>query len=67
MNAISGERFVRAKEFYTRLGISRTTFYRLVTSGKIPKPIAVTDRIRAWTLSQMEAVMNTLLEGKGML
>lgn len=56
------ERHYSVAELCRDLGISRTTAWRLVRDGKLPKPVAVSERRRAWPES---AVVQYLADRAG--
>ena len=51
------DRFVRASEFYFRLGVSKAMFYKCVKLGRIPHPIKLSERCSVWPLSLVEDVL----------
>ena len=59
-----GDRFVRAAEFYYRLGISKAMFYRCVGLGTLPKPIKLSARSSVWPLSQVNDVLQKAASGE---
>ncbi len=62
-NVTTTQRLVRAREFYTRLGLSKTKFFSCVKSGSLPKPVHVTTRHIAWPIEQVDAVLGGILSG----
>lgn len=58
------ERFVSAREFYSRLGIGKTTFYKKIRDGKLPKPIRLTERKVVWPLGQINLIMQRIITGE---
>lgn len=51
------DRLLRASEVIKKLGISRTTLYRLIEKGIIPKPLHLGSKIIVWPLSQINALI----------
>jgi prophage regulatory protein len=49
------ERLIREAECHAITGLSRTVRWRLSRAGKFPKPLPVTERIKAWRLSEVLA------------
>ena len=54
------ERLITPKEFRDRLGISRSTFYRWICEGKVPKPVKISERIHRWRNSDVIKTIDTL-------
>lgn len=54
------ERLLRATEVIKKLGISRTTLYRMIEKGTIPKPLHLGSKIIVWPLSQINALIANL-------
>ncbi|MBU6405338.1 MAG: helix-turn-helix domain-containing protein [Proteobacteria bacterium] len=51
------ERHFPAALVCTLLGISRTTLWRQVRDGRLPPPIAISTRRRAWPESVIQAYL----------
>ncbi|MBE6440769.1 MAG: AlpA family phage regulatory protein [Desulfovibrio desulfuricans] len=49
-----GDRYIHAKDFYTRLGISKAKFYSMIKDGRIPQPVRISERNAVWPLSLVE-------------
>ncbi len=52
------ERLIRLRDLLPRIGLKRTSVYKLVAQGKFPQPVKLTDGPRgpvAWKLSDIEA------------
>lgn len=47
------ERLLRLPEVLQRVGIGRSTLYRLIADKKFDAPVAVTERCRAWPESRV--------------
>jgi predicted DNA-binding transcriptional regulator AlpA len=62
-----GDRFVRASEFYKRLGVSKSKFYASVKAGKLPQPIKLSVRGSAWPQSEVEKVIQAIAAGECLL
>ncbi len=58
------DRFVRAKEFYYRLGISKAQFYKWVSNGILPEPIKLSQRSSVWPLSKVNDVLAKIASGE---
>jgi prophage regulatory protein len=41
------------------IGLSRPTLYREISQGRFSRPIKITDRARAWRLSEIVEWVNT--------
>ena len=50
-------RFLRARQVIERLGISKTTLWRLVRGGEFPRPLKVSKFAVAWTETEVDAYM----------
>lgn len=57
------ERFVKAPEFYKRLGVSKSKFYQSVRDGKLPAPIKISPRNSVWTWSTVKEVIIKIADG----
>ena len=57
-------RLVRAKEFYTRLGISKSRFYTCIRSGSLPKPIKVSNKYTVWPETQVDSIIAGISNGE---
>ncbi|GAB6124899.1 helix-turn-helix transcriptional regulator [Humidesulfovibrio idahonensis] len=53
-------RVLRLPEVLSLMGISRATFYRGVKSGKYPRPLHPSERVSAWPLEEIEALLRKL-------
>lgn len=53
-------RVLRLPEVLSLMGISRATFYRGVKSGRYPKPLHPSERVSAWPLEEIEALLRQL-------
>lgn len=45
---------IRADDLRNCLGISRSTYYRMIKSGRLPEPQAVSDKIRIFNIYEVE-------------
>ncbi|WP_243363058.1 helix-turn-helix transcriptional regulator [Fundidesulfovibrio terrae] len=59
-----GERFLRAKEVCSLLGISKSTLYKFIGEGKFPAPKKLGTRTSVWLSSQVYAVMQAIIGGE---
>lgn len=57
------ERFVKAPEFYKRLGVSKSKFYQSVREGKLPPPIKISPRNAVWKSSVVNEVLGSVANG----
>lgn len=57
------ERFVKAPEFYKRLGVSKSKFYQSVRDGKLPQPIKISPRNAVWKSSIVNEVLDSVADG----
>lgn len=57
------ERFVKAPEFYKRLGVSKSKFYQSVREGKLPQPIKISPRNAVWKSSVVNEVLGSVANG----
>ena len=56
------DRFIRVNDVMEITGLARSTVWRYVKSGKLPKPIKISNRYTAWRLSEIEAWMAEKIE-----
>ncbi len=47
-------RFLRIPEAAQMLGIHPNSLWRLIRQGKVPPPLAITERIKGWWLHDLE-------------
>lgn len=59
------EGFVRLPSVLSVLGISRTSFYQGIKSGKYPSGQLLTERCRVWPVSEIRELLAKLEIGKG--
>lgn len=57
------KRLVRPKATADRMGISKTTLYRLIKAGKFPKPIRISDQATGWPEEVIDAWIASRTEG----
>lgn len=60
---VADERLVRAQEFYTRLGVCKSKFYKSVREGKLPAPIKVSPRNSVWPAIVVSGVIDDIKNG----
>ena len=51
----SGDHYLRARDVQTRVGLSRTTIWRLVRRGEFPAPRRLSANAIGWLASEVEA------------
>lgn len=52
---IGNEEFLRLRDVIRRIGLSRTTIYRLIGDGRFPAPVKLSERASAWRLGEVQA------------
>jgi prophage regulatory protein len=52
-------RFIRRPEVLRRLALSKSTLYRLIADGSLPRPRRVSPRIVAWPENEIAAYVAT--------
>ncbi len=60
----AADRALRLSEVCHRLGMSRTTLWRLMRDGKFPKPIPVSQRVFVWMESDIAAYIESQRRNK---
>ncbi len=45
------EKLITIKEMMELIGKKRTTIYKMVKDGRLPRPITVNNRTQGWTVS----------------
>jgi prophage regulatory protein len=59
-------RVIRMPDLLRVYPVGRTTIYKLIKAGKLPRPIALSKRARGWVLSEVEQCIAMLkAEGAG--
>lgn len=59
------DRFLRRAEVQSRVGLSRSSVYRLCLRGEFPPPVRISPRAIAWLESEVSAWIETrLLTGR---
>lgn len=53
-----GERMLRLRDVMHATGLSRSTIYRSVGAGAMPRPVQITARCIAWPESKIRAWIN---------
>ena len=48
------DRLIRLKELIKIIGLSRSTVYKLLSEGKFPKRIKLTQKTVVWRLSEIQ-------------
>ena len=52
------KRLMNVKEVCEAMGLSRVTIWRLVKDGKFPKPLEISQRKRAWPVTDVEQYLS---------
>ena len=52
------DRILRPAEAATKLGVGRTTLFRLTKRGLLPPAIKITDKAVGWRQSTLDAFLN---------
>ncbi|WP_373318497.1 MULTISPECIES: helix-turn-helix transcriptional regulator [Alteromonas] len=52
---------IRSDELRNILGISKSTYYRMIKTGRLPKPNPVSDRIRVFDVEEVEETLGFTL------
>lgn len=47
--------FLQLQEITQRLGLSRSTIYKLISAGEFPPPVKLTRRASRWRASEVDA------------
>ncbi len=50
-------RLLRLRHVIDRTGLSRSTIYELMATGRMPRPIAISDRATGWIEQEIEAFL----------
>jgi len=66
VNVQSKERLLRLPQVLERIPYKRARFLDLVKQGVFPRPIKLGPRAVAWPESQIDALVEQLVSGKGM-
>ena len=52
---LQDDRFLKIDDVMVRLGVSRSTIWRLTQSGDFPRPVAISPGRKGWLKSQVDA------------
>ncbi len=52
---------IRSDELRSILGISKSTYYRMIRTGRLPNPNPVSDRIRVFDVEEVEKTLGFTL------
>jgi len=55
--------FIRIRQVFEMLGVSRTTLWRMVQAGAFPRPVRITERNRGYPRETVEAWMKARTDG----
>ncbi len=55
--------FIRPRQVVEKIGVSRTTLWRMVQAGTFPRPVRITDRNCGFLLETVEAWMKARAAG----
>src|SRR5262245_11375492 len=58
------DRLLKASDVIARLGVSRSTIWRLTQSGDFPRSVAISPRRRGWLKSQVDAWIASRLQSE---
>ncbi len=50
-----GERFLRLRDVMEKVGLGRTTIYRMIQEGRFPPPVHPTSNTAVWPMSDLDA------------
>lgn len=50
-----GERFLRLRDVVAKVGLGRTTIYRMIQEGRFPPPVHPTSNTAVWPMSDLDA------------
>jgi prophage regulatory protein len=57
-------RYIRLREVCTRVGLRRSSIYRLIGLGYFPKQVKLSERTVAWVESEVEAFLESRIEDR---
>jgi prophage regulatory protein len=60
MDEDEGGRLLRGPEVEERLGVSRTTLWRMIHAGIVPPPLALGRKINRWRLADVNEAIDRL-------
>ena len=49
------DRLLRIRDLENKLGVKKSTIYKMIQAGEFPKPVKISERARGWRESQAEA------------
>jgi prophage regulatory protein len=49
------DRLLRIKELENKLGVKKSTIYKMIQAGEFPKPVKISERARGWREGRAEA------------
>ena len=58
-SAPKSKRLLRLPEVLHRVGVSRTTWWRLIKAGVAPAPVKITPRVAAWPDESIDAFIES--------
>jgi prophage regulatory protein len=59
-----GIRYLRLRDVCQRVGLKQSAVYRLISLGKFPKQVKLSERASAWIESEVEAFMTARIEDR---
>lgn len=59
----SERRALRIRNVLALTGVSKTQLYRLIQSGKFPRPVKISDRISVWDAELVDRWLADKLDG----
>ena len=61
---MQGEVLLRIKAVKEKTGLKHATLYKLISDGKFPKPIKLSERCVGWLLSEVEKFIQDRIAGR---
>ncbi|QIW10594.1 AlpA family transcriptional regulator [Francisella sp. LA112445] len=56
---------MKIKEVIDRVGLSKSTIYRLAKANQFPRPIKLAENSSAWIKSEVDAWLQSKIEARG--
>lgn len=58
------ETLIRLPMVLARTGVRRSTWYDMIKSGEAPQPVRLSERSRAWVLSEIDAFIDAKIAAR---